>query len=314
VRMPDARVVIIVAAGAATCMIFGLVLGMMLHPEGRLNWIFASLLAILLGIALVAGGLALNRQSRSLRKTQQEILETTLTLAAETSAASTRLVSALERIGEQVIASQKELGRQIGFQVEYQLVRDLNKRQTIEGDIVIRAILGAKSEILILDHLSRSGKRPDSSIRPDLMEAHLRLLADHVRKGGPMLSYKRLCQVGDVTTPFRGVADQAFVDHCREMYQIRQDVGARVTLRVTRRRCPYKFMIIDHRVMILSLHSLTPDDEPESWCEILITDPQQDLVRIFLEIWDTMDADAVTRNVSQEEIEGEEAGQIVRLD
>jgi hypothetical protein len=308
VRILDARVATLFVGGAVACVVLGFVLGSVLEPEAPLAWTFASLVTIMLVVALVTAVLALARQSKTLRVTQQEILQNTLSLAAETSAASTKLVSALERIGQQVISSQKELRRQVGFQVEYQLVRDLNKRQTIEGDIVVKAILGAKSEIFILDHLSRSGRRPDSSIRPDLMEAHLRVLADHVRKGGPMISYKRLCQVEDVSAPFRGVADQAFVDHCREMYQMREEVGARVTLRVTRRRCPYKFMIIDHRVMILSLHSLTRDDEPESWCEILITDPQQDLVRIFLEIWDHMEDDAVTRNVSRAEIEGEDAG------
>jgi hypothetical protein len=303
------RLVALALGGVAVGIVLGAVAHSLLEGESRLITACVGVITL----ALIAVVVALTSHRRSTQQTQQEILRQTMTLAAESSKLSSTFIAGLERTSQQLIASHDELRRQVGFQVEYQLVRDLNTRETIEGDIVVRSLASAKREILILDYLSPSGRRPDTSIRPDLMEAHLRALADHVRDG--RISYKRLCQVDDVSSPFRGVADQAFVDHCREMYRMREEVGARVALKVTRRRYPYKFLIIDRRMMIVQLHELTAEHEPVIWCELLITDPQQDFVRVFYEIWMDMEDDTATRAVSRAEIDGlEDAGRTIRLE
>jgi uncharacterized membrane protein (Fun14 family) len=308
-RVLTARQLAVVLCGVVVGTVLGAMAHSMLDRESRL--VTASVGVITLALIAVVGALTSHR--KSLQETQQEILRQTMALAAGTSRSSSALIDELGSTTQQLIASHEELRRQVGLQVEYQLVRDLNTRETIEGDIVVRSLTNAKSEVLVLDYLSPSGRRPDRSIRPDLMEAHLRVLANHVRHGG--ITYKRLCQVDDVSSPFRGVADQAFVDHCREMYRMREEVGARVSLKVTRRRYPYKFLIIDHQVMIVQLHYLTDENEPVIWCELLVTDPQRDFVRVFYEIWSDMDDDTETRAVSRAEINGlEDASHTIRLE
>jgi hypothetical protein len=191
-----------------------------------------------------------------------------------------------------------ELQRLLSVQVSFQAVRDLNTFSDISSDVVAQAMLAAKRELLVVDLLPSSGTRPDASMRSDLLEAQwdamLRLPLDH-----PHLSYKRLCQVHTtgaslVTPPL----EPTFAAHCSGMLDLKEQLGARVSLRLAPMRYPYKFMIVDGDTLILELHRYESDGaDPVVDKELVIRDAKGVMIDVFRAMWDDLADRPETRTV-----------------
>lgn len=182
-----------------------------------------------------------------------------------------------------------ELKRLLSVNVSFQAVRDLNTFPDISSDIVAQAMLGAKRELLVVDLLPASGARPDASMRSDLLEdqwnAMLRLPVDN-----PHLSYKRLCQVHTMGTSLVvPPLEPAFAAHCLGMLDLKQKLGARVSLRFAPMRYPYKFMIVDGDTLILELHRYETDGaNPVVDKELVIRDAKGIVIEVFRAMWDDL--------------------------
>lgn len=191
-----------------------------------------------------------------------------------------------------------ELKRLLSIQVSFQAVRDLNTFSDISSDVVAQAMLAAKRELLIVDLLPANGARPDASMRSDLLEAQwdamLRLPLDN-----PQLSYKRLCQVNTmgaslVIPPL----EPTFAAHCIGMLDLKQQFGARVSLRLAPMRYPYKFMIVDGDTLILELHRYESDGaDPVVDKELVIRDAKGVMIDVFRAMWDDLADRPETRTV-----------------
>ena len=191
-----------------------------------------------------------------------------------------------------------ELKRHLSVNVSFQAVSDLNTFPDISSDVVAQAMLGAKHELLVVDLISASGNRPDASTRSDLLEAQweamLRLPQDN-----PRLSYKRLCQVNTSGT---GLAvpplEPTFAAHCVKMLELKQKLGARVSLRFAPIRYPYKFIIVDGDTLILELHRYENDGaDPVVDKELVIRDAKGILIDVFRAMWDDLADRPETRTV-----------------
>lgn len=182
-----------------------------------------------------------------------------------------------------------ELKRHLSIDVTFQAVRDLNTFPDISSDIVAQAMLSAKRELLVVDLLPASGTRPDKSMRPDLIEAQWEAML-RLPENNPGLSYKRLCQVHT-----SGVSlavpplEQTFATHCAGMLDLKQKLGARVSLRFAPMRYPYKFMIVDGNTLILELHTYESDGaDPVVDKELVIRDAKGSLSDVFRAMWDDL--------------------------
>ncbi len=189
----------------------------------------------------------------------------------------------------QLHAQIAELRQHLSVHVTFQTVRDLNTFADISSDVVAQAMLGAKRELLVVDLLSPSGTRPDASTRPDLLDdqwaAMIRLPQEN-----PQLSYRRLCQV---QTSGSALAipplESRFAAHCADMLDLKQKLGARVSLRFAPMKYPYKFMIVDGDTLILELHRFEKDGEdPVVDKEMVIRDPTGDIIEVFKAMWDDL--------------------------
>lgn len=305
------RRLVLSLGSAAAGAVLGVALQSLLDTQLRLT---AALVAVLC-LGLIGILVTLASQSDTLVHIEEEVLGRTAELVSHTEAASADLLRqteaasasftmTLRETGDSLLESIETLRRQVGLHVAIQLLQQVNELQSVNDDLVIQAVQRAKTEILVLDLLSSTGVRPDIEMRKDLMVNHLDSILTRVRESVPGISYRRICQVDAIDSknvlPFAGVQDSAFIEHCVEMCRMKAE-GQQVVLRVTRKTYPYKFVIIDHEILVLQLHHLgddTDSDEQRIWCELIIADPKQELMPAFLKMWQSIEDDPETRTIS----------------
>ena len=182
-----------------------------------------------------------------------------------------------------------ELKRNLSINVSFQAVSDLNTFSDISSDVVAQAMLGAKRELLIVDLLPASGDRPDASMRSDLLEAQWKAIL-RLPQDNPRLSYKRLCQVHTSgNSLIMPPLEPTFAAHCVGMLDLKQELGARVSLRLAPMRYPYKFIIVDGDTLIVELHRYERDGaDPVVDKELVIRDAKGILIDVFKAMWDDL--------------------------
>jgi hypothetical protein len=131
------------------------------------------------------------------------------------------------------------------------------------------------------------------------MRKHQEAVIGHVLNSDPPISYTRICQVDDVEAPFANAKTQAMIDHCRTMYELKARKEADTVVKVSRKKFPYKFIVIDRESIVLQLENVEENnDDMLIWGELLITDPRKELIDVFLQLWKDIDNDPSTKSVS----------------
>lgn len=269
-----------VAAGVASATV-GALLGTAMHEYTNTSFRLLVAIAIAISIVLIAVIIALLTISRDADQIEKAIADR---------ASSER---------ERVLDGLRSLEQQVGVQVKCQAVSDLNLRSAAADDLVVQAIAAARREILIVDIASASGQRPDVTVKRTIMRGHFEAINHQVSKG---LTYKRVSQVEDVSRGLDGVDDEAFLRHCVTICDLRESRRAKATLKVTRLRFPYEFIIIDERIIVVQLHQVQ-NAERLTWCEMIVSDPGKDMIDIFLEMWNELYDSEFSRTLAIREIE-----------
>src|SRR5262249_38415514 len=152
--------------------------------------------------------------------------------------------------GASVISTVRQLEKQVGVQIRHQLAVDVKNVMSFREDLLVQEVERAKSEILVLDLLSEVGRRSDT-LRDAMFAPYYAMLLRRVIDG---VAYRRIFQVEDPLTPLSYIQDTPFRQHCQEACRIREESrNWNASIRVARRRYPYKFLIIDRKVVILQL-------------------------------------------------------------
>lgn len=193
----------------------------------------------------------------------------------------------------------RSLEQQVGVQVVCQSVTELNQHNAAEDDKVIQAIRAAASKIYILDIAPASGRRPDASVRRQIMSVHFDALNAKAAGG---IEYKRVTQVEDVARGLRGISDETFLRHYSTMCARRESRDITATLKVTKLRYPYEFIIIDERIVIVQLHEVDAA-ERLTWCEMIVSDPSQEMIGTFLGMWNDLYDSEFSRTMSRREVD-----------
>ncbi|GAA0496491.1 hypothetical protein Ade02nite_17070 [Paractinoplanes deccanensis] len=195
------------------------------------------------------------------------------------------------------------LSQILDITVRCQMLQDVNRYRAPGDDLVVRAFQEAEREILVLDRVTDEGVRPDVQMQSNVMAWHLDAILDRVEKAG--IRYRRYCQVPDTSKPFGGdqpglQAENTFVRHCLRMCEMHA-AGRDVSLRVTPTTFPYKFLIVDRKILILQLQELRETDdgrwEPRTRCELVISDPRGQLIQHFLAMWVELEGHHKTRSL-----------------
>jgi hypothetical protein len=213
------------------------------------------------------------------------------------------LAAAVVAMSRSTQRSVDDLFKVLDITVRCQMVKDANRYRSPSDDMVVRAFQEAQREILVLDRVTDSGVRPDTGMQSNVMAWHLDAILDRVEKAG--IRYRRYCQVPDTASPFpfatgQSHSENTFARHCVRMGEM-NSAGRDVSLRVTPTSFPYKFLIIDRKVLILQLQELCETDEnerePRTMCELVISDPRGQLIQHFLGMWVQLEGHHRTRSL-----------------
>jgi hypothetical protein len=188
----------------------------------------------------------------------------------------------------------------IGMKVDTMLLSELNRTKTLESDRTMQLILDAKEEVRILDLLLGDGRWPDEAMDQLYLKETFDAFGELLNRADPPISYRRIVQVSEPHRSLQNALTPLFVRHCHDMIELRRSKASLVSLRVTRTRFPFKFILIDQSAVILQLQEYGDDkeDDLQIWGEVLISDPGGQLVAVFRAIWDELVDDPSTRTVT----------------
>jgi hypothetical protein len=191
----------------------------------------------------------------------------------------------------------------LGQTVEYQVIDELNHRirSTME-DPVTRAVLSARSEILVLDIVDGSGERPAHAMSDNLAREFLDVLMKHVEDTANV-EYHRICQMEDPREQLP-TASAHYYRHLIAICRHRVNHDYRFSLKAANVRYPFKFMLIDRRILMLQLsrYDRTTRHAREAWSEVLFSDAEPALVTAFYDMWRDVEADRHTRNLAENDV------------
>lgn len=234
---------------------------------------------------------------------QEQLLGRASDVANDVRVQVTSIVSTVDAQQEFVAKHLDALSRQFGMHVTFQLLAQLNSMKSLEADAVSQMMISAKGEILVVDILSSKGVWPDQAMRSDHMHKHFDRVVQHVKASAPPIAYKRVVQVEDPANPFMHATSPALMEHLRKMHALRLEDHLRVAVKVAQKRFPFKFIIVDRRAVALQLQQFDEDGTSLLiWGEIVITDANPELIKIFLELWQDIEDDVHTRAVTWKEL------------
>jgi hypothetical protein len=226
-----------------------------------------SIIAVVLCLGLVAVYASLTFRDRENMRSNQALREQA---AQDTSS---------------IISTISRLEKQVGVQILHQLVSEINDTTPLREDLLAKTVEDAEFEILILDLLSKTGRRPDTS-QDHRLESYYSNLVRRTTEG---VVYRRILQVEDPELRLSYLAHTPFRKHCQDVFQVREEKrNWYASIRVARRRYPYNFLIIDQKIVAVQLlreGESSAVDEQLNYCNLIISDPSGDLVEVFLNMW-----------------------------
>jgi hypothetical protein len=205
-----------------------------------------------------------------------------------------------------VLSALVSIEKRLGLKVSYQQLKDI--ADGTRDDILPPLVREANFEILEVNRsdVHEPEVNPDLAV-PDLRQKYFDSILKRVEtqwaKTGAF-TYKRIIQFPQTTGRIRSLGDRIYVDHCKRMVILQQSKGIHCYVKRTLMAFPTSFLIVDRQYLVLALDSIchregTSQEHQKS--EIIISDPQQELVRVFLQEWDKIENSQHTQTVAMDE-------------
>ncbi|MBO3748039.1 hypothetical protein J5X84_18350 [Streptosporangiaceae bacterium NEAU-GS5] len=266
-----------------TGVLAGAVLGAAVQELLNTQLRLLAAIAVVLCVSLVAGVAALLSTLESRRQADEEISRNSKSLADD-------LEIEFQSLAASVTADIQRLSKQFGLKVEKVLLEELNSIESLSDDRTAQMVFSAQHELCVLDWLSDLGRWPDEAMEAGYSRRFFEELMNTIRSRPPEFKYRRIVQVRNPAELLANAATPGFVRHCHDMLDLRAARDHNISLRVARRRFPFKFILVDRDRLVLQLQRHGDSGEDLAiWGEILITDPAGGLVSIFRKIWDELD-------------------------
>ncbi|WP_145817364.1 hypothetical protein [Micromonospora sagamiensis] len=283
-RTEKRRRIVVTASGALIAAILGAATQELLDTRLRL----AAAVVVVVSLGTIASIAALMALVESRSTADAELVTEMRTATAD----HDRLTRSL---GNEI----RTLSQHIGMRVDTMMLSELNKATSVEDDRTVQLMLTATREIRILDLLLEDGQWPNDAIvqshQDNAFDAFVEMLRQPVRP----VAYKRVIQVSDPANSLRRARTGRLLKHCRDILALQQEKGHRASLRVTRRRFPFKFILVDDTGLVLQLQEYGGHgEELRVWGEVLVVDPGSQLIGVFRDIWDEIVDDPTTRTVT----------------
>jgi len=199
--------------------------------------------------------------------------------------------------------SMKSLEAQFGMRVERLLLAKLNAMDPVDEVASEQMIYSVQRQLYVLDILSEDGRWPDEATNQDRVSQYFTALVRRIRDSSSPLIYKRIFQVPDPASRLPEIGNENLVVHCREVLALHRERLHRVSMKVARRRFPFKMILIDDHSLIVQLQEYDSTGKAfHLWGDLLISDPQRELISIFREIWDQIDGDDESRSLTESDL------------
>lgn len=221
----------------------------------------------------------------------------------------TSISEQIERV-QQTITAIQHIEKRFGLDVSYQELIKIGHGAGDEDDKLAILMRNANFEILeiglsdVHDHKTP----PDlaaSEIRQKYYDSIIERVETQTTKGAKF-TYKRICQFPRSGRTLRTLKDTIFVEHCKKMVLLNQNKGIQSYVKRSRVSLPIAFIIIDRQHLIVSIdtyHHTGSNNERYMKGELIISDPQKELVSIFMNEFDTIENSPNTHTVSLDEFE-----------
>lgn len=209
----------------------------------------------------------------------------------------------LQVFSDSLQRSMKSLEAQFGMRVERLLLAELNAMDPLEEVASEQMIYSVQRQLYVLDLLSEDGRWPDEATNQDRVGQYFTALVQRIRESSPPLIYKRIFQVPDPASRLPDIDNKNLIVHCREVLDLHRERYHRVSMKVARRRFPFKVILIDDNFLIIQLQEYDSTGKAfHLWGELRISDPQRELISIFREIWDQVDGDDESRSLTESDL------------
>jgi hypothetical protein len=286
------RRTVFAVCGALIAAVLGAAVQEML--DTRLRFAAAAVFAVCILVVTLLAALAALVDSRV--QADRDVVVAVEERVAQHRALADAAAGRISALGREVTA----LAGCIGMKVDTMLLSELNRTKTLESDRTMQLILDAKEEVRILDLLLDDGRWPDEAMDQLYLQETFDAFGELLNRADPPISYRRIVQVSEPHRSLQNALTPLFVRHCHDMVELRRSKGSLVSLRVTRTRFPFKFILIDQSAVVLQLQEYGDDkeDDLQIWGEVLISDPGGQLVAVFRAIWDELVDDPSTRTVT----------------
>jgi hypothetical protein len=204
-----------------------------------------------------------------------------------------------------VQSSIQDITNRLGLKVLYQELKKIGKGPDSPEDLLAKLMREAHTEILDVGR----GDVHESKVNPDLAPSDVRQAyydsiikrVEQQAERGVNFVYKRICQFPQAGGSFRSLSDDIFVNHCKQMILLNNSKNIEAYVKRTRLMFPIAFIIIDRQYLIISVdafHHKGNTNERYMKGEIVIYDPQQELIKVFLNEWNRIENAPHTQTVT----------------
>jgi hypothetical protein len=260
-----------------------------------------SALLVIIGLLSIVILVILSNQVKAgteRKEADEKVISSTNDLTQIVKHSRARTHDDLKILSDMLTDRMVSLESQIGLRVERLLTSEVNGYKTIGEDKSAKMILSARERLYVLDLISEQGYWPDDAMKQSIIDAAFRDMIS-LAEQTPSLSYKRIVQVADPGLGLHNAGNPIFIKHCHDIVRLHEMIGRRAVLRMARRRFPFKLVLIDNEYMIIQLQEYDRNDASlRLWGELRVTDPRQNLISIFNDIWHDIDNDAVPVELS----------------
>jgi hypothetical protein len=288
---------------ALASLITGTIFGAAAHDiiNSRFRLLGAIVAVLSLGIVALVTSQAVFAESR--RDADKKLVASANATLENARTSISEQSKELQVFSDNLQRSMKSLEAQFGMRVERLLLAELNAMDPRAEVASERMIYEVQRQLYVLDLLSEDGRWPDEATNQDRVGQYFTALMQRIRESSPPLIYKRIFQVPDPASGLPGIDNKNLIAHCREVLALRQERHHRVSMKVARRQFPFKIILIDDNRLIIQLQEYDSAGKAfQLWGELRISDPPQDLLSIFRDIWDQVDGDGESRNLTEADL------------
>ncbi|WP_436533678.1 hypothetical protein [Actinoplanes sp. HUAS TT8] len=260
---------------------------------------FAAIAAVLVSLLVAALFTSLTEMVEGRLRADEAIIATVREEIADHRRLAGSTDARISSLGHEIVA----LAGSVGMKVDTMMLDELNRAKTVESDRTVQLMLTTKEEILVLDLLLEDGRWPDEAMDQSYQTNAFDVFYGLLSQSDPAICYKRIVQVESPEAGLHHALTPNLVRHCHDIMDLQSIRSGKVSLRVTRRRFPFKFIIIDRTALVIQLQEYgdTPSDL-RIWGEVLVNDPGGQLVGVFRGIWDEIVDDPSTRTVTRADL------------